>query len=232
MSGSLESRRWDQAYKDGKYENDPPITFVDTILEELGEEGKKKFGMYVGCGNGRNFIPLLDVGLNIRGIDVSPEAISQIKKERPSANVWVAPFSNDIDSPNGLLSANVWDYLISIHVFQHGDKKTVDGYFAKTHTVLKPGGKLFLRVNSISTEVDKAHQTVERKSKNMGRTILYTEGEKEGMKIHFFTERELGIIVAKYNFEVIKAPEEVVESRKPPETGTWTQWETIWSKVD
>jgi hypothetical protein len=230
MSGSLESRRWDKTYKGGKYENDPPITFVGTVLEELGEERNKKFGMYVGCGNGRNFIPLLDGGLDIRGIDISPEAIGQIKKQRPDANVWVAPFNNDIDSPSGLLGANVWDYLISIQVFQHGDKKTVDGYFDKAHMVLRGGGKLFLRVNSISTEIDKAHRVVERRSKNRGRTILYTEGEKEGAKIHFFTERELGAIAAKYNFEVIKAPEEVTETREPPETGTWTQWETIWSK--
>ena len=36
-------------------------------------------GLYVGCGNGRNFLPLVDSGLELHGLDVSGESLRQLQ---------------------------------------------------------------------------------------------------------------------------------------------------------
>ena len=41
-------------------------------------------GLYIGCGNGRNYLPLVDAGLNLLGLDVSAEAIKRLSERRPA----------------------------------------------------------------------------------------------------------------------------------------------------
>jgi cyclopropane fatty-acyl-phospholipid synthase-like methyltransferase len=227
MSESLAAKQWDVEYAEGhKYGGEPPIGFTDKIIEDLGQDGEKRAGLYVGCGNGRNYIPLLDAGLRIHGIDISKEGIHQIQESRPKANVLVRDF---ID-PTSMRQASVWDYLVAIQVFQHGDRERVNEYFAHAHRVLRPGGRLYLRLNSVSTEIDRRYKKIEGSNED-GKTILYRSGPKKGQEIHFFSKKELGNIATSHLFNVIEAPYEVIEKRKPPRRRTWTQWETIWQKA-
>src|ERR1700750_2950699 len=67
---------WDAEYRRGRYASEPPIAFVETILTMLRAEpalwGGR--GLSVGCGNGRNYLPLVDAGATLDGIDLSLEA--------------------------------------------------------------------------------------------------------------------------------------------------------------
>lgn len=224
MSSNLARERWDTEYQSGKYESDPPIQFVDKIIETLGEEGKRQVGLYIGCGNGRNYIPLLNSGLRIHGVDISPEAINQLLEREPLAKGKV--FTGDFGD---LTSARVFDYIVAIQVFQHGNKEAVDKLFKNTSMALKLGGRLFLRTNSVSTQIEYTHEIIEGDD-IAGKTILYREGPKEGMYIHFFSDQELENIAHRNSFEIMLNPYEVTESRKSPQDGTWAQWETIWQK--
>ena len=80
------SASWDAEYRDGRYSGEPPIAFVETILQMLrGEPAPwRGHGLYVGCGNGRNYLPLVDGGADLAGIDLSPEAIDQLVRRRPA----------------------------------------------------------------------------------------------------------------------------------------------------
>ena len=40
-------------------------------------------GVYIGCGNGRNYVPLVDRGLDLVGLDVSLAAIRQLTARVP-----------------------------------------------------------------------------------------------------------------------------------------------------
>src|SRR5438093_1506138 len=69
-------RAWNAEYARGRYDNEPPIAFVNDILEaahKLQLIGAR--GLYVGCGNGRNYVPLVAGGLDLVGIDISELAI-------------------------------------------------------------------------------------------------------------------------------------------------------------
>jgi hypothetical protein len=116
-----------------------------------------------------------------------------------------------------------------LQVFQHGDRATVDKLFERSRQALKPGGWLFLRVNSVNTSLGYSRKRVEGTARE-GYTVRYLEGPKEGQLVHFYSAGELGQLALRHGFDVIHSPEETTEYRKAPMSGTWKQWETIWQK--
>jgi SAM-dependent methyltransferase len=222
----LTAASWDAEYRAGRYADDAPLPFVGRIVETLRADPSAwtGAGLYVGCGNGRNYLPLLDAGLDLLGLDVSREAIAQLVERRSSAasRVRCADFQTFRPPPAG------FDYLIAIQVFQHGDEADIGRHFSKVAALLRPGGLFFLRVNSASTQIYHAHTVVEENAAG-GLTTRYDDGPKRGLLIHFFSHAELFERLTPA-FVSVTAPREDVTQREPPKTGTWAQWETIWKR--
>ena len=60
------------------------MPFVRVILGELRRRGwTGGRGVYVGCGNGRNYAPLAAVCGGLRGIDVSESDIRSLLQKHP-----------------------------------------------------------------------------------------------------------------------------------------------------
>jgi hypothetical protein len=76
---------WDAEYATGRYRGEPPLAFVADILSTARDHdllGAK--GLYIGCGNGRNYLPLVAGGLDLIGLDVSATAIAQLTERAPA----------------------------------------------------------------------------------------------------------------------------------------------------
>lgn len=73
---------WDAEYRSGRYAEAPPDEFVADIIAAAAAHGLST-GLYIGCGNGRNLVPLLDAGLDLTGLDISREALTQLRARRP-----------------------------------------------------------------------------------------------------------------------------------------------------
>ena len=217
--------RWDDEYRHGRYEAEPPLPFVQDILKILKTEGDigDDRGLYVGCGNGRNYLSLIDAGARLHGLDISEEAITRLAGRRPGQ-----PLSLVVGDFRSYRGEAPFGYLIAIQVFQHGNDEDASRYFRKTAEILRPGGFFFLRVNSSATEIHRRHTVLERNPLG-GFTIQYDEGPKRGLAVHFYSAAELAERT-KDAFEPIMAPRQDVIRRAPPETGTWAQWEAIWRK--
>jgi hypothetical protein len=67
MTSRPVAARWDAEYLAGRYAAEPPLPFVASVLAVLDEFPAvgAGVGLYVGCGNGRNLLPLVDAGLDL-----------------------------------------------------------------------------------------------------------------------------------------------------------------------
>lgn len=224
MDQSLASARWDTEYHNGRYAEEPPVPFVNRILKALEASSlQSSTGLYIGCGNGRNYLPLVDSGLQLYGLDLSAESLRQLAAREPaiSERLIRADFRK-------YHSQHRFGYMIAIQVFQHGFGADVARYFANVISMLSPGGLFFLRVNAASTQIHKPHTIIERNAFG-GMTILYEAGHKQGLPVHFYTRDEL-VSITRDHFGVVEELREDVTLRIPPEAGYWVQWEGIWRR--
>ena len=219
------SRSWDDEYRRGRYRDEPPIPFAGRIVEVLRDRPDAALGkgLYVGCGNGRNYVPLVEAGLDLIGLDSSAEALRQLAAGHPR----VAPKLVRADFLD-FGAERLFDYIVAIQVFQHGNGETVRAMFAHAAELLKNGGMLFVRVNSASTKVDHAHRVVERDDEG-GFTVRYDEGPKAGLAVHFLSRPGLEDMVEPW-FEVLAPATEETIRREAPGHGSWAQWEGIYTR--
>jgi SAM-dependent methyltransferase len=214
---------WDVEYAAGRYGDEPPLPFVADVLaavrehELLGAEG-----LYVGCGNGRNYLPLVQAGLDLVGLDVSTTALAQLAERAPERSKRL------IHGDLSVLPAGaIYPLVVGIQVFQHGDRATAHHHIRAAQARLMPGGLFCLRVNAVGTELEYDHDLVEQDGDG-GFTVRYRAGPKRGLLIHFFAESELDALFAGY--DVVLAPRVSQTWRVPAERGQWSQWEAIYRK--
>jgi SAM-dependent methyltransferase len=223
MSHIQAEKRWDNVYSSGmKYHAEPPLQFVDTIIKQVDHydlaSGK---GLYIGCGNGRNFIPLSTAGLDIIGLDISQVALNQllIKNRKLSTKLKHSDFL-------GFDSSDVYNYIISIQVFQHGTWDDIQKLFTKVHKLLSPGGLFFLRVRSIDMNIENIHRVVE-KTPFGGFTVCFKEGSKKDLNIHYYSIDEL-IFLTRNKYKNIITPVEITSASHEKTT---SHIEAVWMKI-
>jgi hypothetical protein len=218
------ARIWDVEYTRGHYEGEPPILFVQDILRAVADAGlKHSTGLYIGCGNGRNYLPLVASGLDLIGLDVSGVALRQLAERTPERADRLV--HGDLSA---LPADATYPIVIGIRVFQHGDRTSTHRLIDKAQHRVEPGGLFCLRVNAVGTDVWPDHEIVEGHADGSF-TVLYEAGPKRGLLIHFFALEELQALIGS-GFELVLAPRLASTRRVPPEPGQWSQWEAIWRK--
>ena len=210
---------WDKEYAGGRYRDEPPVAFVADILAAAGRAGLTS-GLYIGCGNGRNYEPLVRGGLDLTGLDISDVALRQLSARMPERRGSLV--RGDLSA---LPQGTRYGVVIGIQVFQHGHAEAAHAHLAAARARVAPGGLMAVRVNAAGTDIAFAHRVTGRNDD--GVTIRYLEGPKAGLEIHFFGEAELRGLFA-IGFEPVLPPRAQVTWRQSPEAGQWTQWEGIW----
>jgi SAM-dependent methyltransferase len=210
---------WDKEYAGGRYRDEPPVAFVADILAAARRAGLTS-GLYIGCGNGRNYEPLVRGGLDLTGLDISDVALRQLSARMPERRGSLV--RGDLSA---LPEETRYGVVIGIQVFQHGHAEAAHAHLAAARARVAPGGLMAVRVNAAGTDIAFAHRVTGRNDD--GVTIRYLAGPKAGLEIHFFGEAELRGLFA-IGFEPVLPPRAQVTWRQPPEAGQWTQWEGIW----
>jgi SAM-dependent methyltransferase len=221
MNPSLDHQvaSWDKEYAGGRYRDEPPVAFVADILAAAHRAGLTS-GLYIGCGNGRNYEPLVRGGLDLTGLDISDVALRQLSARMPERRGSLV--RGDLSA---LPEGTRYGVVIGIQVFQHGHAEAAHAHLAAARARVAPGGLMAVRVNAAGTDIAFAHRVTGRNDD--GVTIRYLDGPKAGLEIHFFGEAELRGLFA-IGFEPVLPPRAQVTWRQPPEAGQWTQWEGIW----
>jgi SAM-dependent methyltransferase len=216
---------WDAEYDNGRYAGEPPVRFVTDILTAACEQNLTNGdGLYVGCGNGRNYLPLSRAGLRLTGLDISARALQQLAERAPEHREHL--IHGDLDA---LPRDRTFDLLIGIQVFQHGSRAATHAALHHAQQRLNRGGLFCLRVNAVGTDLWPDHELTER-NPDGGFTIRYLAGPKSGLQVHFFSESELAGLF-EHDFQPL-LPHRLDQTwRQPPGSGQWSQWEAIWKKT-
>jgi SAM-dependent methyltransferase len=218
----LAAAAWDAEYAAGRYAGEPPVGFVADIIAAARSHGLSE-GLYIGCGNGRNLVPLLDAGLDLTGLDLSRQAIAQLRARRPDRAGRLLVGGLPVLSP-----AARYDLVIGIQVFQHGRRAEAGRHLAAAAALVRPGGLFCVRVNAAGTDVEYDHDRFEE-DEHGGHTVRYRAGPKTGLDIHFFSAAELASLVPS-SFTPVLPPRLQSTPRHPPSRGQWSQWEAIWRR--
>jgi hypothetical protein len=213
---------WDAEYNAGRDRDEPPVAFTRDILAAARQDGVVR-GLYIGCGNGRNYLPLVAAGMDLTGLDISAAAIAQLAARSPGRRDRL--ICGDLTA---LPPSAAWPLIIGIQVFQHGDRAAAHDHIRAAQQRATPGGLFCLRVNATQTDIWPAHEVTERGTDG-GLTVRYLAGPKQGLLIHFFTATELGALFANQFTPVVPLRAQRTW-RTPPQPGQWSQWEAIWRK--
>ena len=73
---------------------------------------RQDIGLDVGCGSGRNYLPLVDRGLRVYGLDLSLEALRQLAARRTRLPLICGDFC-------GFTRGSGLGYVVAIQVFQN-----------------------------------------------------------------------------------------------------------------
>ena len=214
---------WDAEYRAGRYAEEAPVGFVQDILRcASAVELPTGRGLYIGCGNGRNYLPLVAGGLDLVGLDVSQVALEQLAGRAPERAGDLV--HGDVESlPRGA----EFSLVIGIQVFQHGREEEAHAHIAAALRRLVPGGLFCVRVNAVGTDLAHEYRVVERNDEG-GFTVEYLRGPKAGLAIHFFAESELARLLS--TLEPLLPVRIQATHREPPGEGRWLQWEGIWRR--
>lgn len=222
MSASAAAASWDAEYARGRYRDEPPVGFTRDIIGAATARGLTQ-GLYIGCGNGRNLVPMLAAGLDLTGLDISARAVGQLRQRRPELGSKLIVGDLDV-----LPRAALYQLVIGIQVFQHGTQTRAHRHLASAAARVRPGGLLCVRVNASATDVEHNHARFDDVGDGSF-TVRYLAGPKAGLDIHFFTASELRSLVGE-GFEEILPPRLDSTPRVPPGRGQWSQWEAIWQR--
>lgn len=216
---------WDREYGGGRYRDEPPVAFVDDIIASVRRHGLLGSpGLYIGCGNGRNYIPLVQGGLELTGVDVSRSAIEELAGRMPERADRV--IHGDITA---LSMGARFAIVIAIQVFQHGDRTACHTHVRDAQRLVALDGLMAVRVNSVNTDIEYEHEVIEAEP-GAGFTIRYLEGPKRGLSIHFFERDELEDLFAE-QFHVEMPLRLRSTPRNAPAKGRWSQWEGLWRRA-
>jgi predicted TPR repeat methyltransferase len=216
-------RVWDAEYAAGRYSGEPPVAFVDDILAAARGAGAGS-GLYIGCGNGRNYIPLTAAGLDLTGLDISATAIGQLAGRLPGRRDRLV--AGDLSAlPRG----RRFPLVVAIQVLQHGTRAQAHKLLADSLDRVDAGGLYAIRVNAVGTDVHPAHQITERGADG-SYSVRYTEGPKAGLTVHFWAARELDAAMSGAGFAPVLALRPQATWRAVREQGLWLQWEGIYRR--
>jgi SAM-dependent methyltransferase len=212
---------WDAEFRQGRWADAAPIAFTAEIASAARAAGISS-GLYVGCGNGRNYQALVRAGLDLVGLDISPVAIAQLAQRMPERRPRLL-----VGDLAALPPDTTYDLVVAIQVLHHGDRAAAHLLLADTVARVAPGGMLAIGIETVGTDVDERHEVLER-APDGSYTVRYLDGP--GLTVHFRTVRGVHVDLADAGLvpQVLLHPRSAW--RQPPERGQTLELEGIYRR--
>jgi hypothetical protein len=213
---------WDAEYASGRYEAQKPVPLVDDIISSVRSAGLWPVGENWPLHRLRQWSKLFAAG---RRWPRSHWAGYLTCRSRPTRARMPDCRDRLVFGDLSTLPPNeAYAFVIGIQVFQHGDRETAHRHLRGALARVESGGLFCLRVNSADTDIHFEHTVISR-SADGWRTVLYRDGPKRGLHVHFFGASEITSLISS-DFEPV-VPLRVQRMQRPHNVGQWSQWEGI-----
>lgn len=212
---------WDAEFSKGRYAESAPIGFTTEIVDTARDAGIDA-GLYVGCGNGRNYRALVEGGLDLVGLDISPVAIEQLAARMPDRAGRL--ITGDLSA---LPAGQVYPLVVAIQVLHHGTRAESESLFKATVDRVAPGGLLALGIETVGTDVAEDHELVERAADG-SYTVRYLD--HGAMSCYFRTVRGVHVELASHGLveHIPLVPR--TTWRTPLDRGQTLEWEGFYRR--
>jgi predicted TPR repeat methyltransferase len=212
---------WDAEFRRGRYSESAPIGFTAEILAAAHEAGIGS-GLYVGCGNGRNYRALVDGGLDLVGLDISPVAIEQLAARMPERKDKLV--TGDLSA---LPTGQTYPLVVAIQVLHHGTRSESESLFAATADRVAAGGMLAIGIETVGTDVAEDHEVLDR-ADDGSYTVRYLD--HGSMTCYFRTVRGVHLELAAGGLEPHRSLVPRTTWRTPHERGQTLEWEGLYRR--
>lgn len=178
---------WDKIYeKEGLdyqyYDVTVPHEDINKVIAEMKKRSVSK-ALDIGCGAGRNMIPMVSNGIKCWGVDDSAHGIEMCRKSLKKFGYKANLETYDIH--DGLkYKDNFFDAVISVQTLSHGKEKQTLEVISEIHRVLRPGGLLFVTLCGTRSKGKLRYCLVKTAKKIAPRTYVPTIGNEIGLT-HF-----------------------------------------------
>ncbi|WP_170177871.1 class I SAM-dependent methyltransferase [Thermomonospora umbrina] len=213
---------WDAEYARGRYAGEPPVPFTEDIVQAAKRAGLHD-GIYLGCGSGRNLVPMIEAGLDLIGLDISATAIEQLVARVPDRRDRLV-----VGDLSALPADRRYDLVIALQVLQHGTRADTHALLEDASERVAPGGLFCVRLNAVGTDLGHAADVVER-HEDGSFSVLYREGPKAGLTVHFWAAAELHHEALAAGLEPVLRPRPH-STWRPDGRSQWMQFEAIYRR--
>jgi SAM-dependent methyltransferase len=212
---------WDAEFSKGRYAESAPIGFTTEIIE-AAHEATIDSGLYVGCGNGRNYRALVEGGLDLVGLDISAVAIEQLAARMPDRTDKLV-----VGDLSALPAGTTYPLVVAIQVLHHGSREESEALLRETTDRVAPGGMLAIGIETVGTDVAEDHEVLDR-ADDGSYTVRYLD--HGAMTCHFRTVRGVHVELASAGLEPHVPLVPRTTWRTPPERGQTLEWEGLYRR--
>ena len=214
---------WEQIWQSGAVALwDVPDRSVMALLSGWKADWTIRRVLDLGCGAGRNLVPLAAEGFQAIGVDHSPAGIaecrSRLEKNGLAATLHCAEM---IDLP---FTDNSLDGVIAFNSIYHGPASQLRHIAASLHAKLRPGGRGFITLPSRENRMYGKGELVEPHTyinPGMFASVLPNDGER-GIPHYFCSEADIQSFFAGYEILSLAHSElHLASVRSPGEPVNW-----------
>ena len=191
--------KWNNIYKNEKetyqyYNIFEPHENMAKVISDIKNKIPKKTKdirvLDVGCGVGRNTLPLIEAGFDVYAFDSAPEGIKIlqdiINDKNKKAHLDILDFTKELP-----YETDFFDVVISVQVLQHGYEEEIKSSIEEISRVLNSNGIIFITLCGRKDKDGKLRYTLVKTAKKVANhTFIPTIGNEKDMP-HFIYNKQL-----------------------------------------
>ncbi len=183
--------KWNEIYQKGVeeyeyYDLEEPHEDIEKVIDYFKKGGVNKV-LDLGCGIGRNMIPLAKAGFKMTGVDLSVKGVDLAKK-KIKENGLSGEFARG-DFQKLPFKDRKFDAVVAVQVLQHGREDEIRKAVDEIERVLIPKGAIFITLSGRYSK-GKVRYCLVKTAKRVGeRTYIPMKGNEIGVP-HFIYNKE------------------------------------------